>query len=297
MKARAKQACKWAARTRAAGRGRTRTLIVIASTTAILCAMAGVAVALEADKQGVSAATRASTAAKGGYPSLGRIDFDGDFDRGCRLLGGGGGWPRDFIGSDGDGIGRVVRNPAAEGRCAARLTSIGNHGRAELGRSKGGPDPHVIYEGLYFVPRGTSHIGAFTQHKQSRPDSDDCFNGGLSNRHRRIELVTVGRCTDPQSRGQRRFNLGLMPRRHWFAVKVQLRFSNNPRVGFARAWIDPDGPGRRGYQIRLRRTPVDAESGNRNGARIKFRTGTYSGGRGNRTVFVDGWHMMCVTHC
>jgi hypothetical protein len=267
-------------------------MMVVASTTALLCAMAGGAVALEASERGGSA-TQRPTAAKGGYPSLPRINFDGDFDTGCRLTGGVGGWHRDLIGSDGDGRGAIQRRMTPEGRCAARLTSIGSDGRAELGRRKGGPNPHVIYEGLYFVPRGTHHIGAFVQHKQSEPDSEDCFNGGLSNRHRRIELVTVRRC----GARERRFNLGLMPRRKWFAVKVELKFSNSPRVGYARAWIDRDGKGPRGYRLKLRRTGVDAESGNRNGARVKFRTGTYSNGRGKRTVLVDGWHMMCVTNC
>ena len=296
MKARAKHARKSVAQGRATGRGRAATLVAVASTTAILCAIAGVTLAQEAAKPGGSAATKRSTAAKGGYPSLPRIDFDGDFDGGCQLEGGAGGWPRSLIDSEGDGTGRIARTVVAQGKCSARLTSIGSSGRAELGRSKGGPDPHVIYEGLYRVPASTSHIGSFTQHKQSPPDSEDCFNGGLSNRHRRIELVTVGRCTD-QSRGQRRFDLGKLPRGHWFGIKVELKFSNNPRIGYARAWIDRDGPGRKGYAVKLRRTGVDAESGNRNGARVKFRTGTYSGGRGTRTVYVDGWHMMCVTHC
>ena len=295
MKARVKHARESVAQGRAAGRGRAATLVAVASITAILCALAAVTLAQEAAKPGGSPATKRSTAAKGGgYPSLPRIDFDGDFDGGCQLEGGAGGWPRSLIDSEGDGTGRIARTVVAQGRCSARLTSIGSSGRAELGLSKGGPNPHVIYEGLYRVPASTSHIGSFTQHKQSEPDSDDCFNGGLSNRRNRIELVTVRRCTN---RGQRRFDLGKLPRRRWFAVKVELKFSNNPAVGYARAWIDRDGPGPRGYGVRLRRTGVDAESGNRNGARVKFRTGTYSGGRGTRTVYVDGWHMMCVTNC
>ncbi|MEK6327508.1 MAG: hypothetical protein AABM66_08305 [Actinomycetota bacterium] len=297
MKARAMQVRRLGARVRAAGGGRATTLVVVASITVILCAMAGVAWAQDQTEQSSGGATT-TAAARTGYPSLSRIHFDGDFDAGCRLMGGNGGWQRNLIGSDGPGRGAVERTRVAEGRCSARLTSIGSDGRAELGKNKGGPDPHVIYEGLYFVPRSTSSIGNFTQHKQSEPDSEDCYNGGLKNTGGRIKLVTVGRCTDPQRRGQRRFDLGVMPRLRWFAVKVQLRFSNNPRVGFARAWVDRDGPGPGGYRLALRRTGVDAESGDRNGARVKFRTGTYHADRsGNNTVFVDGWHMMCVTRC
>jgi polysaccharide lyase-like protein len=296
VKARAKQPCESGARRRAAGRGRPKTLVVVASTTAILCAMAGAALAQEASKSGINAATEGSTAARSGYPSLRRIDFDGDFDAGCRLLGDTGGWQRNVI-TQGSGTGSIVRTVVAQGKCAARLTSTGSHGRAELGKKGGGPDPHVVYEGLYRVPSSTSHIGAFTQHKQGPPSSADCYNGGLSNRSNRIELVTVGRCTEPQSRGQRRFDLGVMPRNHWFAVKVELKFSNNPAVGYAKVWLDRDGPGPRGYVVALSRTGVDAESGNHSGARVKFRTGTYSSGSRNRTVYVDGWHMKCVTHC
>jgi hypothetical protein len=274
---------------RAAARRRATRLAVAASATAIICATAGVGSAVS-----INAASEGSTAARSGYPSLSRIDFDGDFDAGCRLVGGRGGWHRNLIER---GRGAIERNVVAEGRCAARLTSIGSSGRAELGKRKGGPNPHVVYEGLYRVPRRTSHIGAFVQHKQSEPDSADCYNGGLSNRANRIELVTVRRCTDPQSRGQRRFDLGALPRRRWFAVKVEMKFSNNPAVGYARAWLDRDGKGPRGYRVALRRTGVDAESGNRNGARVKFRTGTYGSGSRARTVFVDGWHMACVTHC
>jgi hypothetical protein len=295
VEARAKQGYEARARGRVAGRGRPKALVVVASTTAILCAMAGVALAQEASKPGINAAIEESTAARSGYPSLRRIDFDGDFDAGCRLVGGRGGWHRNLI--ERRGTGRIARTVVAQGRCSARLTSIGSSGRAELGKRKGGPDPHVIYEGLYRVPSSTSHIGSFTQHKQGPPDSADCYNGGLSNRSNRIELVTVRRCTSPQSRGQRRFDLGALPRKRWFAVKVALKFSNNPTVGFAKAWLDRDGRGPRGYVVALSRTGVDAESGTHNGARVKFRTGTYSGGSGKRTVYVDGWHMTCVTHC
>jgi hypothetical protein len=288
VKARAKQACDSGTRGRAGGRRRPTTLVLVASATAILCALAGVAPAQEASEQGIHAA-------KGGYPSLSRIDFDGDFDRGCRLEDRGGGWHRSFMEG---GRGAIERRMVAEGRCSAKLTSIGSDGRAELGKEKAGRNPHVIYEGLYRVPRSTSSIGNFTQHKQAPPDSADCYNGGLKNRSGRIQLVTVHRCTDPQRRGQRRFNIAQLPRGRWFAVKVEMKFSNNPRVGYARVWFDGDGPGPRAYRLALQRRWVDAESGNRNGARVGFRTGTYhSDGRGNHTVYVDGWHMTCVTNC
>ncbi len=242
-----------------------------------------------------------TTPPQSGYPSLigAEIDFDGGFD-GCSLLGGKGGWDNDASGSDYPGSTTIERTVVAEGACSARFSIPAGRGRAELAKAAGGPDPHVAYEMLVYIPSSTSHGGKISQHKMSGEFGGDCFNGGLSNRDddpNRLQLVAVPRCTRPQSEGQVRFDLGSIPRDRWFAVKVHTRFSDDRSVGFAQAWIDTDGPGPNGYDERLPRTEVDNESGNENGARVRFRVGTYSKGATPRTVYIDGFHMDCIGNC
>ncbi len=237
----------------------------------------------------------------GGYPSLSRaaIDFDGGFD-GCSLIGGIGGWDNNVTDSDRPGSVTIERTIVGEGLCSARFTNPAGKGRSELARDPIGPDPHVVYETLVYLPSSTSHAGAITQHKLPTEFGGDCFNGGLSNRDDdpdQLQLVAVPRCTSSQSDGQERFGLGYIPRDRWFAVKVHERFSNDPSVGFVQAWIDTDGPGPNDYAERLPRTNVDNESGNTSGARVKFRIGTYSTGPEPRTVYIDGFHMDCIDNC
>ena len=156
--------------------------------------------------------------------------------------------------------------------------------------------PHVVYGRCWSTSGSTSHAGAITQHKLSGEFGGDCYNGGLSNRDSdptRLHLVAVPRCTSDQSDGQVRFVLGSIPRDRWFAVKVHERFSNDPSVGFAQAWIDTDGRPN-DYVERLPRTEVDNESGNESGARVKFRIGTYSKGPTPRTIYIDGFQMNCI---
>lgn len=236
-----------------------------------------------------------------GYPSLGNteIDFDGGFD-GCSLIGGLGGWDNDVTGYDRPGSATIERRVVAEGECSARFSNPAGKGRSELAKDPDGPDPHVVYEMLVYLPSSTSHAGAITQHKLSGEFGGDCYNGGLSNRHSdptRLHLVAVPRCTSDQSDGQVRFVLGHIPRDRWFAVKVHERFSNDPSVGFAQAWIDTDGLGPNDYVERLPRTAVDNESGNESGARVKFRIGTYSKGPAPRTIYIDGFQMNCIGNC
>ena len=234
-----------------------------------------------------------------GYPSLREIDFDGGFD-GCSLIGGPGGWDNDVTGYDRPGSATIERQVVAEGECSARFSNPAGRGRSEVAKDPDGPDPHVVYEMLVYLPSSTSHAGAIVQHKLSGEFGGDCYNGGLSNRHTdptRLHLVAVPRCTSNQSDGQVRFVLGQIPRDRWFAVKVHERFSDDPSVGFAQAWIDTDGLGPNDYVERLPRTEVDNESGNQSGARVKFRIGTYSKGPTPRTVYIDGFHMNCIGNC
>jgi hypothetical protein len=248
-----------------------------------------------------TSAVPTTTPPASGYPSLigNEIDFDGGFD-GCSLVGGKGGWGNNVTDSDRPGSVTIERIIVAEGQCSARFSNPAGKGRSELAKDPGGPDPHVVYEMLVYLPSSTSHAGAITQHKLSTEFGGDCFNGGLSNRDddpNRLHLVAVPRCTSPQSDGQVRFVLGSIPRDRWFAVKVHERFSNDPSVGFVQAWIDTDGPGPNDYVERLPRTDVDNESGNKDGARVKFRIGTYSKGPTPRTIFIDGFHMDCIGNC
>ncbi len=73
-----------------------------------------------------------------GYPSLAHVDWDGDFDSGCRLVGSGSGaWDVNLTNTDyAGGSTTLKRGMGGQGRCAAKFTNRASHSmvRAELER-------------------------------------------------------------------------------------------------------------------------------------------------------------------
>jgi hypothetical protein len=238
-----------------------------------------------------------------GYPSLAHVDWDGDFDSGCRLVGSGrGAWDVNLTNTDyAGGSTTLKRGMGGQGRCAAKFTNRASHSmvRAELERSATGAHPQFTYEMLVRVPSGqTFPKGAsISQTKQEIRGGRGCYNGGLGIADRTgstggtLELRTVFAC---RSNGLRTFSLGTLPRGRWFALKVRAKFSNNPRVGFVQAWKDSDGLGGGGYVEVVPKTHVDNETGRH----VRLRVGSYRQPTNHRTtIYIDGVHVDCAYHC
>jgi Polysaccharide lyase len=145
-------------------------------------------------------------------------------------------------------------------------------------------------------PKGTS----LTQTKQEKVGGRGCYTGGVGiadgagSSGGRLTLTTVFACTSPQRNGHRMFSLGALPRSRWFALKVHEKFSNNPRIGFVKAWVDADGTGPGRYVEVVPKTHVD----NENGHHVRLRIGSYRQATNHRTtVYIDGVHLACSSHC
>jgi polysaccharide lyase-like protein/hemolysin type calcium-binding protein len=240
-----------------------------------------------------------------GYPSL-RVGWDGDFDSGCRLVGAApGSWDNNETNADHTGGStRIERRIVGEGKCGAKFTNApsGDMTRSELGRSATGAHPKFTYEMLVRVPSGQTFPkgSSLTQTKQEKSGGRGCYNGGLGisdgagTTGGRLDLKTVFACRSRQIDGQRSFDLGVLPRGKWFALKVHEKFSNNPRVGFVQAWKDADGPGPGGYVEVVPRTHLDNETGRR----VRLRIGSYRQATNHRTtVYIDGVHLDCASSC
>jgi hypothetical protein len=247
------------------------------------------------------ALTRLSSAQ--GYPSL-PVDWDGDFDPGCKLVGGEGGWDEDLTNADYTG-GRstIERNVVGEGTCAAKFTNSPSKTmtRSEVHRSGTGPNPEFQYETLFYVPsREAWPLGTtLTQHKMNKIGAEPiCYTGGLriADGGATLELATVFKCTEPQMNGQQRFDLGPFPRDRWFAVKVYVRGSHDPETGAVRAWVDPDGPGPLDYEERL---PLTHLANQPAADRVwMLRLGQYRQATDHTTTFfADGFHLDCLSRC
>jgi polysaccharide lyase-like protein/hemolysin type calcium-binding protein len=241
-----------------------------------------------------------------GYPSLAQIDWDGDFDSGCRLVGSArGSWDLNETNADyTGGSTKIERRVVGEGQCAAKFGAAAtNHTvRSELQRASTGNDPEFTYEMLVRVPSGQSFPegSTLTQTKQGKVGGRGCYNGGWSiakdtgSSGGQLQLVTVFACTSPQANGQRRFAAGPLPRDRWFGLKVHEKFSNNRRVGVVQAWKDVDGPGPGGYVEVVPKTHLDNEWDRQ----VKLRIGSYHDPAGHAsTVYIDGVHLDCSSHC
>jgi hypothetical protein len=238
-----------------------------------------------------------------GYPSLSKISWDGDFDSGCRLVGpNSGAWDVNETNADYSGGSTTLkRGMGGEGRCAAKFTDHASNSmvRSELERFATGANPNFTYEMLVRVPSGQTFPkgSSLTQTKQEARGGRGCYNGGLDIAHGTgssggaLELRTVFSC---RSNGWRTFALGVLPRDTWFGLKVHEKFSNHARVGFVQAWKDADGPGPGGYVEVLPKTHVDNETGKH----VRLRVGSYRQPTNHTTtIYVDGVHVDCSSHC
>jgi hypothetical protein len=228
-----------------------------------------------------------------GYPSLAHIDWDGDFDPGCRLVGGQGGSDSKVAGTDHPGTVSIERSIVGEGHCAARFSTPAGHGtgRAEVARHNSKPSQTVQFEELLWIPskanNGPDH-GSITQTKMN---SNPCYNGGLTlpkEHPGHLGYSTVASC----SAGSRKFDLGPFPHNQWIAVKVTEKFADN---GYVAVWLDPDGAGPAGYHVVLPRTRADTTPVN---VGVKYRQGLYHDADPHEShIFGDGFHLDCLANC
>ena len=229
-----------------------------------------------------------------GYPSLTSFDHDGDFDSGCQLVGGGGGWDSNVSGSDHPGTASIVSSPVEEGNCAVKYSTPAGtgSGRAELAFGSLGPDPTLVYEELLYIPseanNGPDH-GSLTQTKMS---NNPCYNGGLTlpkDGGGNLGYSIVGSC----SADSRKFDLGSVPKNQWIAVKAAEKFGS---LGSVQVWIDPDGTGPAGYVEKLSQPNIDTTPVA--GAQVKMRQGLYHDQDAHEShIYGDGFHMDCTASC
>ena len=229
-----------------------------------------------------------------GYPSLTSFNHDGDFDSGCQLVGGGGGWDSNVSGSDHPGTASIVSSPVEEGSCAVKYSTPAGtgSGRAELAFDTLGPDPTLVYEELLYIPseanNGPDH-GSLTQTKMS---NNPCYNGGLTlpkDGGGNLGYSIVGSC----SADSRKFDLGSVPKDQWIAVKAAEKFGS---LGSVQIWIDPDGTGPAGYVEKLSQPNIDTTPVA--GAQVKMRQGLYHDQDAHEShIYGDGFHMDCTASC
>lgn len=217
------------------------------------------------------------------YPSItdAEADRDGDFDSGCQLFGGDGGWQTDNIGSDRNGEGVIDRTRVAEGLCSAHLSGTGEH-RAELAWS-GIANPQVLVEQAFYVPSNSGYLGFVNQWKQTSSASG-CANGGISNRSgSNLEVTVRASC----SADNVRFDIGTYPRDQWWALRYTFRMGN---AGMVAASVDVDAAGPATYVRRLQPTTVDNQTGD--SSVVKFRAGSY--GDQNVDLWLDAYRLTFI---
>ena len=252
--------------------------------------------AANADATPASRSFTVDTSSPGGdgYPSLTSFNHDGDFDSGCQLVGGGGGWDSNVSGSDHPGTASIVSSPVEEGSCAVKYSTPAGtgSGRAELAFDTLGPDPTLVYEELLYIPseanNGPDH-GSLTQTKMS---NNPCYNGGLTlpkDGGGNLGYSIVGSC----SADSRKFDLGSVPKDQWIAVKAAEKFGS---LGSVQIWIDPDGTGPAGYVEKLSQPNIDTTPVA--GAQVKMRQGLYHDQDAHEShIYGDGFHMDCTASC
>jgi Polysaccharide lyase/RTX calcium-binding nonapeptide repeat (4 copies) len=245
---------------------------------------------------------------RAGYPSFPRSDWNGGFDPGCQLVGPApGAWDSNQTnGGETNTLGstRIERNMVGQGECGAKFTNAASSDqtRSELERSPTGANPEFTYEMLVRVPSGQTFPKgvSISQTKQEKSGGRGCYNGGWGITDGTgatgggLQYRTVFACTSPQDNGQRTFRAGALPRGRWFALKVHEKFSNKPRIGFVKAWIDVDGLGPGRYLEVIPKTHVD----NVTGRHVRLRVGQYRQDTGHRTtVYIDGVRLECEARC
>jgi hypothetical protein len=292
--------------------GPRRSRVITGAAALAAAAAVGVGGALALDSGGgtttttttVTTTTTTTTPPAQGYPSLARIDFDGDFDPGCSLTGSNGGWDRDLSGSDHPGVATIASPPggAGEGNCAGKFTNPPTTGPSDMTRSAverhaTGPDPELTYEALVYVPSGQTFPKGATIFGAKQPNS--CFNGGVEindgtgTTGGTMEFRTVATCPPPEVD----FQMGPLPRDKWFAVKVHQRWSQNPSIGFVEVWLDPDGAGPAGYNNVVPKHFLDDEAAS-GPMTVRLRATQYRQSTNHTTtIYMDGYHMQCVANC
>jgi hypothetical protein len=240
------------------------------------------------------------------YPSLSRIDFDGDFDGSCALTGlGQGAWTEDLTNRDfTGGLTALDQTTVGEGACSARFTNSASTTmtRSELTRSATGSNPEFLFEGLWYIPAATGFDGnaSILQLKGNHlPDgTGDCYRGGLriDGPTDLLSLVTVFECTSRQADGQQVFPIGPVIHDRWFAVKVYWKAGDSSSSGAARVWLDADGPGPLAYEEKVPLTSMDNET--LPDQKTFLRIGQYRQPSDHEsTVYADGLHLECIARC
>lgn len=234
-----------------------------------------------------STTTSTTTVPTAGYPALtGPFRFDGDFDAGCSLLSGeGGDWAVDE--SSGGSV-TIDRTTVGEGTCSAKSTTPagGGTGRAELQMPTLSTPVTVDYEQLIYIPSEANngpHHGYLSQTKQN---NNPCSNGGLAldKADRHLKWSTAPSC----AAGTTKWDLGPVEQclDHWCAIHTIERFSDS---GSLKVWLDPDGTGPAGYELKQDKPSLDTLSG----TGVKLRQGRYGDNVSHvQTVFIDGFHAL-----
>lgn len=215
------------------------------------------------------------------FPSISdaEAERDGDFDTGCQLFGGDGGWQTDNIGSDRPGTGAIDRTRVVEGECSAHLSASGQH-RTEVAWSGVEASGGVTWEGAWYVPSSSGYLGFMAQSKQGG-SAGGCANGGISNREgSQLEVTTRASCSADNTRDP----IGTYPRDQWFAVRLFWKAGN---AGEVAAWVDPDATGPAPYELRLPTVTRDTQTGDQ--TTVKFRQGSY--GEAPVDFWIDGYRL------
>jgi hypothetical protein len=229
-----------------------------------------------------------ASASAGSYPSLTRVTFDGDFDSGCSVLSGEGGWPTREFGVDYPGSVTIDRSQVAEGACSG-LFSIpaSTHGRAEIQAPSYSPDPTIAWEQELYIPSTSANGPRHGSIGQTKMNNNPCYNGGLvlSDRLPGDEFAFS---VTPDCNGSTHYDLGPVPRDHWFAVKVWEVFGS---AGALKVWIDPDAGGPAIYALKLSK-PAPFDTTPVSNATVKLRQGIYYNNPDSHEAHVwgDGFH-------
>jgi hypothetical protein len=237
------------------------------------------------------------TEAVGGYPSLvAPFTFDGDYDAGCQVLGGEGGWDRKEWNTDYPGTVTISTTRHQEGNCSAEYSTPAgpnpNYVDNPLSRAEVQAPVYTAatitgtWETLLYIPSEANHGPYYSELTQPKNQNAHCYTGGLrlARQDQHLEYVTVGSCGSERS-----FDMGAVPRDHWFGVKVTEKLAD---AGSIHVWLDPDGTGPLGYVEKVPLTSADTNPAGGTVA-IKLRQGLYHREDQHEShVYGDGFHFV-----
>jgi hypothetical protein len=237
-----------------------------------------------------------------GYPSLIAVDYDGDFDPGCQLIGGQGGWSKNESGTDYPGTASVSTTVYQEGGCAAKFSTPAGPNpsyvdnpmsRAEVQAPTltGSSSVSVVWEQLFYIPSEANNGPYYGELSQTKDNNAQCYGGGLrlSRADQHLKFVTVASC----SATAKEWDIGPVPRDRWFAVKVVEDFSDSGSIHVS---LDPDGTGPSGYAEEI--PPTNADTAPATPIELKLRQGLYHREDQHEShVWGDGFHVHCLSGC